>query len=1107
MRKSIKGVSLITLLVTFMASICCLIASHTGSAEIASGTFKTKDTQGTKSVMLTHSRPHGAEGAVIEFDLIGNPSKTESAESENNRFRFFAGMVEDKICGTSTLAGTGLQAAGVAIDALTNKITYYPNGLCYGAAATFTGTAENTVTALDTWNYQTDSALFIGGNTYRLIYDFTPSDFTDSLVLQSKPTGGTAEYETLLTVNNLVDPFTGANHANTPAVNKTGKGYAGILFEDLNAEIDNFNVYEKDGRVIAKESFNGGFSATAAGKVNYGGAVVSAYTRSGPYGLMGVEQDVGTADLTVDGALVEAGISGADGIGGTITLKNKEITYNSAAGAFNPYAQITSIVDETSVNGEREANITADFESYENLTVAFKKEGIAVSGIGQGEEGVYNVEYCYTDNTGNRTYENLKVTAAPQTIYFTVSGTVTFNGNPVAGATVSHGQESEVTDASGNYSFETEAESDISVTVSAEGYFDSGFSLSAISGNEVKNVSLIPDEILWFEPQDGATTTVSMSNKHSANGYVAEFELIEPLSCTGNAYTGITFYAGVSDTSVSDNRIYSEITDNSGILFEINKNQTGFTYLPLAYGTYGADLGENEVTATGDISAAAVPKTGGGKGIISGILSSPFQTAGKFRVTFDLVNQTFKLEKEESQEYRTRVIIEGIKKVGAGYGGINFGPMGAKIESIVYKELSGATIADTEFDKSVSAVQGALDYQGVTVASVTNIAEGTPSTYRSAQDVFKAGSQTVPKDCAAPVIALKETAVKFDVANTLSPLAYIASVTDVKDEISAESGFDTLGVEVTIYSGGTIVNDIAAAGIYTVNYFYTDTDGNIGYANLTVNAYVRAVAGLEIKGNYPTQLEKGAAFDVSGKKLVVTYNDGDREEIELLNDMIILDTSALGTKFLSLTYKGYTQTNYDSIEIVNKQIEVSGKVTYKGQGVGGVTVSYGSGQTTTDDGGNYKFKIAEGSDATVTFSKTGFIGVTEEITDIASGKTLNVTLAKPQVKISGTVTGAENVENVKVCYGSEFVYTNAQGKYEFTVEAGSAVTVTVEIEGYEKFEKQLSNVETDTSCDVALVKAEAGGCSEALDVKGSITAGLIAAACAIVLFANKKRKA
>ena len=134
------SILLLSLLACLLSSVLCI-----GGYAQPAGTMQIKDTATAQEVMLTSARPHGKDGAIVEFDLLSDPQKLDDSGTENNRFRLFAGMPDNFIGPPSSvsLAGTGLQAASLAIDPFTNKITSYSNGLVVGSAATLTGSAEN----------------------------------------------------------------------------------------------------------------------------------------------------------------------------------------------------------------------------------------------------------------------------------------------------------------------------------------------------------------------------------------------------------------------------------------------------------------------------------------------------------------------------------------------------------------------------------------------------------------------------------------------------------------------------------------------------------------------------------------------------------------------------------------------------------------------------------------------------------------------------------------------------------------------------------------------------------------------------------------------------
>ncbi|MGB9561299.1 MAG: carboxypeptidase regulatory-like domain-containing protein, partial [bacterium] len=127
---------------------------------------------------------------------------------------------------------------------------------------------------------------------------------------------------------------------------------------------------------------------------------------------------------------------------------------------------------------------------------------------------------------------------------------------------------------------------------------------------------------------------------------------------------------------------------------------------------------------------------------------------------------------------------------------------------------------------------------------------------------------------------------------------------------------------------------------------------------------------------------------------------------------------------------------------------VSGTVNLEGGGnLAGTTVRLGTSTTTTDSTGQYRFTDVRAGLARLTFTRTGFVTLDTTIL-VASDTTVNVTLRRALVSISGTVRlegviGDLSGSTVRISApGVEPVITGPSGQYRFSNLMQDEYTIT-----------------------------------------------------------------
>ncbi len=153
----------------------------------------------------------------------------------------------------------------------------------------------------------------------------------------------------------------------------------------------------------------------------------------------------------------------------------------------------------------------------------------------------------------------------------------------------------------------------------------------------------------------------------------------------------------------------------------------------------------------------------------------------------------------------------------------------------------------------------------------------------------------------------------------------------------------------------------------------------------------------------------------------------------------------------SRSYTGITsdQTNQDYY-LISLPRSISGRVSWGGSGISGVTMSFsnGGGSTVTDSGGYYSHTVDYGWSGTVTPSKTGMVfdPTSRSYTGITSDQTnQDYYLISLPRSISGRVSwGGSGISGVTMSFsnGGGSTVTDSDGYYSHTVDYGWSGTVT-----------------------------------------------------------------
>lgn len=931
------------------------------------GILEVKDTNLNQALMLTHVTPHNKDGVVIEFDIISNPYNVAGNTGlYGNELVLFAGMPRNELIPTvSSFNGSLYEGSAVAVNINNNKLSYYPKGYSLyngNAAFSFNGAGTQEYD----WRTTLSSAPYIAGKTIRAIYDFGIRTFK----LESKNKGS--------------DDSTYAVIALLSGINNNGgegfTGSAGIFFDNVGVNIDNFKVKDIDGAYLANQSFNGKIIyPTSAEKIAYGGdTVFSLYDRAD--NAINTTVDLGGAPSQITIDHIDAGVTGVDSVGAEITLNNTIQSFDYITETFNPYHYITSVTDTTD-----SINVTDNFEQLSGLTAKVykdKNEQVTIN-----SEGFYKINYSFTDTAGNNTFTNFILYAFSSLENVNFTGVVSHNSVPITNAEIRYGQNNTVTtDENGVYVISALAGSNLTLNITADGYQPVEVLVEKITSMTIRNIKMIVSDVLYVKGTDETTTIITHKNPHSANGVSYEFDVLQDPDITGNYYSSVVLFAGFKEQTITGYQSYLQFLNESAVYLDVNRQQ--IVYYPKAMGTYPlTNFKIDDSLSNNGVNTANPTK------IIAGYT---------YKATFNFVNGTFVLERKalNGSVYETKLTMAGIYNAGSGFGGIGLERCGIIIDNFKVYELNGATLANQNYSANIPYTNSEkVFYGGDLVLSVIDAssANSENSVQMNLSSIMMTGLNSDIRNCNGPLMVLnKPDNLKHDSNILFNPYQYIQTISDNEDSLNAESGFNLLdNLNIVYLKNGVTATQLSAEGEYVVCYSYIDNDGNTAYDNFKFEVIIRNITTIELIGkNLPSTMEKDSVFDVTGFKLKINYSIGDPLEIDLLQSMITVDTSVLVEDVLLKI--SYLNTDlFAFVNIVPKTYLISGVLTSNKTAVEGIKVFYGDGANdyiTTDSEGYYSIRVNENTSVTLIVNSTDYQQYSTTIQDISEDISSNISL-------------------------------------------------------------------------------------------------------------------
>lgn len=315
------------------------------------------------TAIISHIKPHSANGVSYEFDVLQDPNITGNYFSS---VILFAGLEYQTITGYGAYLQL-LNESAVYIDINRQQIVYYPKAM----GTNLPNLQIDNVSSANGINTVNPTKI-IAGYTYKATYDFINSTFK----LERKTLEG-GSYETKLTMSGIYN---------------AGSGYAGIGLERAGIIIDNFKVTDLNGAALADQTFSSNIPVTNDGKVFYGGDTVLSVFEAA------TANHTTTNQINLSSVMM-TGLKGddRDHNGPEIVLSNTNLKHNKV-NIFNPYEYIISVSDV-----KDNILIEDGFSSLQDLSVSYYKDGLNVLVL--DSIGNYVINYSYSDSFGNTVYD------------------------------------------------------------------------------------------------------------------------------------------------------------------------------------------------------------------------------------------------------------------------------------------------------------------------------------------------------------------------------------------------------------------------------------------------------------------------------------------------------------------------------------------------------------------------------------------------------------------------------------------------------------------------------------------------------------------------------
>ncbi|PCR90931.1 carboxypeptidase regulatory-like domain-containing protein [Natrinema ejinorense] len=739
----------------------------------------------------------------------------------------------------------------------------------------------------------------------------------------------------------------------------------------------------------------------------------------------------------------------------------------------------------------------------------------------------------------NSAADQLEALEEPESAVGTVEGTVTdADGAPIAGATVTVGDEQTTTDDNGSYALELEG-GEYTLEITADGYEDATENVTLESDSTVTvDVTLSEPEPAVgtvegtvtdadSEPVANATVTVGDEQTTTADdgSYALELEPGEyTLEITADGYEDASENVSVEADSTATVDVTLETPDDDGD--EGDEDDSGEGSDEVA--TTVESVNDNEIASANDA--------------IGSFNAELQQKAGLVGADVENVSEVDPVEAEsvsEAQAEADRLRADADDREAAIFDRvvavINQGGIADVDPAEVQSPADARDVADDLEEQgglAETAAQSLRDAADIVETDIQPNLNGAADQLEALEDDDPTPTvgtlEGTVTDTDGERVANATVAVGDEQTTTAEDGSYALELESGEYELTVSAaGYEDASENVTVEANSTVTVDVSLvrsddtdSAVGTVEGTVTDEDGE-PIAGATVSIDDKQTT-TDDDGFYEFEIQPtvgtvdGTVTNADGEPVGdVPITVGDKQTTSADDGSYVLE-QGLDEYTLAVSSEGYGDTS-ETVTVVSGETTVlditvdeedveppvgtvAGTITdAAGEPVANATVTAEGQETTTADDGSYELELEPGNH-TVTISAEGYQNVSEVVTvEADETNTVDVTLEElePTVgTIDGTVTDAdgEPIANATVTVGDEQTTTADDGSYTLELESGE-YELTVSAAGYENATANVT-VEADSTVtvDVSLEDDSDEGPGSVAEVVESVNNNEITAA-------------
>jgi len=625
-----------------------------------------------------------------------------------------------------------------------------------------------------------------------------------------------------------------------------------------------------------------------------------------------------------------------------------------------------------------------------------KQSSAPISGTSLTQTGLQNgTTYWYrlsaVDQSGNESASTAPVSATPVAPIYSVSGTVTESGAPVANATVTVGDQTVTTSSTGTYAVTGLAGGTYTVNAARTGYTVSAAKYVTL-GPSATNVNFTAE----------ATAAAGIRIDAGGNGYssaTAGKWLADTYATGGNRFT----YSARPISGTSDPALYTSVRYGKAFTYQIPAPAGAYTvklHFAECWSTttgriFNVFLNGTQILSRFDIVGAVGPNTL--------VIKSFTATSTGSGITIDF------------QDVQNDALVNAIEVL----------PMNNSISGKVTAGgagLAGVTIS-TGSQSATTGADGAYTLTGLAAGTYTLTASKTDYTLSAPRTATVGPDQTGVDFTATPKTFGISGAVRVNGVGLAGAAVSAAGQTATT---AADGSYSFTGIVPGTYPVTATAADytVSSAQNVTVGPSKTGVDFTATPKTFGISGAVR-VNGVGLPG----------ATVVAAGQTATTTADGSYSFTGIVPGTYSVTATAaeyIVSSAQSVTV-GPSKTGVD-FTAARKTYSVRGTVTAAGSALAGVTVTAGAGTATTAADGTYTVSglfagtyLVQAALPEYAFSAAQSVSVGPERSGV------DFTATRNTYTVSGTVTAEGNpVSGVTVTAGNRTASTGADGVYTLT---------------------------------------------------------------------------